>query len=530
MWISLLASALIASETLPSATFRVGIEMPSQIPSIPAVENALRDMGITWINSYVVNSPGVDLPEQETNQGMLDLCQRLKLEFAHACHHRNPSEESVHNGLASGKDRYLGVLFDELAHIRLLHPEYAATAPEDMLADGSKFTDLFSAYDQVSDGYRRLKAHYDSWGAPRVIATHVWPNFLHLAARAGFIPCPKICKEFYSPVSLAIGLGAALQYDREFWVDCDMWYYQLVPGHTPEEIRANLLFAYWMGADRVYLEGSGYNLLPAGKQGTPFSLVNVISPDRYQLTPHGEVLKWFCRTYIPAHPRPYTFRDIHPTTAIIRFEDGDFGQKSVGTKHLYGSSNLTGDADTRAWLSIWNLLTYGKTGTDGLTYFKNTCAGPPNDPRYHNEVTPSYLNDNVSSGMHSFFVPLDGVVVFDDFVGYERLKGIPLLFLTGKRVSEETMTAIRRCVDEGAVCIAWGPLARQNGFSDWQNGVTVIPQGKGRFVLTDDFGSQDTLVQYYNFRGRPDEISYRFGDQQVTLRRITDNDIEVEIH
>lgn len=529
MLIPLLATVLIASETLTTSAFRVGIEMPVQIPVSPAVENALGDMGISWLNYYVVASPGSDLPEQETNAAIMELCQRLNLEYAQACHQLNPANETVQAALQKGGNRYLGVLIDELAHIRLLHPQFASTPPEFMLADASRFTSLFDAYDQVSEGYQRLKGHFDSLGAPRVIATHVWPNLLHLAARSGFTPCPKICKEFYSPVSLAIGLGAALEYGRELWVDCDMWYYQLVPGHTAEEIRANLIFAYWMGADRVYLEGSGYNLLPVGKQGTPFSLVNVISPDRYQLTAHGEVLKWFCKTYVPSHPRPYTFRDIRPTTAIIRFEDGDFGQKSVGTKCLYGCPSLTGDADTRAWLSIWNLLSYGETGTDGLTYFKNTCAGPPNDPHYHKEITPSYLNDTVSSGRHSFFMPLNGVVVFDDFVGYEHLKEIPLLFLTGKRVSEETLAAIRRCVEEGATCIAWGPLAQQHGFT-WESGVTVIPQGKGKFVLTDDFSSHETLVEYIAFRGRPDEITYRFGDQQVILRRVTDNDIEVEMH
>ena len=81
-----------------------------------------------------------------------------------------------------------------------------------------------------------------------------------------------------------------------------MWYFQLVPGHPPAEVESNLLLAYWMGADLVYLEGSGYNLLPAGRQGTPFSLVNVISNDRYQLTPHGEMLRRFCREYLPATP------------------------------------------------------------------------------------------------------------------------------------------------------------------------------------------------------------------------------------
>ncbi len=164
-------------------------------------------------------------------------------------------------------------------------------------------------------------------------------------------PCPKICKEFYSPVSLAVGLGAALQYNRDLWVDVDMWYFWAVPGHPPEEVRANLQLAYWLGADLAYLEGCGYNLFPAGKQGSPFSLISRLDDQRYQLTPHGEMLKEFCIQYLPAHPRPWTFRDLQPTMAIIRFDDTDVGQKAWGVNRLYGAEGLKPDRDTAAWIT-----------------------------------------------------------------------------------------------------------------------------------------------------------------------------------
>jgi hypothetical protein len=214
--------------------------------------------------------------------------------------------------------------------------------------------------------------------------------------------------------------------------------------------------------------------------------------------------------------------------AIVRFDDTDVGQKSWGVDKLYGTPNLKPDRDTSAWLGLWNVLTWGKTGSDSLAWFKPSVAHPAGDPRYHVQVTPSYLTDPACAE-HRFFVPLNGAVVFDDLVSYERLKGIPLLFLTGKHVSPETMAAVRRCVAEGAVCVAWGPLASAHGVLGWTKGVRVVRHGRGRFVLTDDFQSADTVRHYRRFLGRPDEIRYRFSGRTVVLKRVTDNTVDVHV-
>lgn len=507
--------------------FTVGIELPSQVPVPLPVERAIRDIGIGYAGFYVSNTPQWDNAEHDTVAGMVGMCERLGLEFTLDCHHRNPLPESVSRaaGLAG---QFLGVKVDELTHIRLLHPEFRPADGDDMLADPSDFTDLWDAYCKTEEGLARLYRHFTDLGAPRVIATEVWPSLLHAAARVGMTPCPKICKEFYSPVSLAVGLGAALQYGRELWVDVDMWYFQCVPGHPPEEVRANLELAYWLGADLAYLEGAGYNLAPAGKQGIPFSLMAQIDPGRYQLSLHGEMLKEFCTRYLREHPRPWTFREVVPTMAIVRFDDTDVGQRAWGVDRLYGAPHLKPDRDTAAWLRLWDVLTWGKTGADGLAWFKPSVPHPAWAEDHHVTVAPSYLTERACMD-HTFFVPLNGAVVFDHLVTYERLRSIPLLFLTGKHVSDETMAAIRRCVLEGALCVAWGPLARGELKTDWDSGVRVVRHGRGRFVLTDDFGSEATLRHYRRFLGSPDEIRYRFGDHTVTLRRVTDNSVSVSI-
>ena len=279
------------------------------------------------------------------------------------------------------------------------------------------------------------------------------------------------------------------------------------------------------------MEGAGYNLYPAGRQGPPFSLINAHRDELYQLTAHGEMLKRFCREYLPEHPRPWTFRDIRPEAAIIRFEDGDFGQRSWGVPGLYGSKTLVGDADTQAWLDLWNVLTRGRTGNDGLAYFKLGAQGPKNDPRHHLEVTPSYATDPERAAAHAFFVPLNGVVVFDDQVGYERIADIPVLFLTGKQLSAGTVEAVRRCVRAGAVCVVWGPLALRCGLAEnWRQGVRVEPVGAGKYIFTDDFAAPQAVAEYERWLAQEDEIRYRFGGHTVVLRRgASDNEVSVEL-
>ncbi len=507
--------------------FMVGIELPSNVPVEAPLENALRDMGVGYVGFYVTTCPDWELPEAETTAEMMALAGRLGTPFTLDAHHRDPAEASIRSAQNAGS-AFRGVVIDELTHVRLLYPEFGGPDPSPLLADPALFRDLLDADARTEAGLTELNQRLLGFGAPRVVATEVWPSLLHTAARAGMTPCPKICKEFYSPVSLAVGLGAALQYGRDLWVDVDMWYFNAVPGHPPEEVRANLELAYWLGADVVYLEGCGYNLHPAGRQGLPFALMTRTGERSYQLAPHGEMLKDFATRYLPTHPRPWSFRDLQPTMAIVRFDDTDVGQKAWGVDRLYGASHLKPDRDTAAWLGLWNVLTWGKTGADGIAWFKPSVRHPVADPRCHVEMTPSYLTDPACLE-HRFFVPLNGAVVFDHLVSYERLQGIPLMFLTGKHISPETAEAVRRCVHEGALCVVWGPLAPAIGLPEWTGGGRALRHGRGRFVVTDDFQSSRAVRYYRPFLGRPDEIRYRFTGRTVTLQRVTDNSVDVRI-
>lgn len=517
--------------------FTVGIEMPNQIPVTPAVEAAIQDMDIGYINYYV--QPWSSIPDADTiaaNIAMLELVERLNLDFSLSCFTIDPPQPYVDAAKIQDK-RFRSIVFDELAHCRLLNPHEHTVN----LAERNTFTSLTDAYEKTLSGYRTLCDKYAAQNIP-VVATHVFPVLHHVAARAGFIPCPKIQKEFYSTVSLAIGIGAALQYGQDLWVDCDLWYYDQVPGHPAEELWSNLLLAYWLGADLVYIEGAGHNLTPAGKQGIPFSLMSQVTPEMYQLTAHGEAVRRFIREYLPEHPRPWTFRDITPTIAIVRFPDSDYGQRfmrapesqrqgSMGNWNagLYGTEKLPNTPDSEAWFDLWNLLTHGATGTDGLSYFKPyISAGGYERPVKEGQVQSLYSRP-VQADMHRFFVPMNNVVVFDHLVGYERLRDIPLIFAVGVELSGETREALLKRADEGATVVLWGNLARKQGFPEYADGVREIARGKGKLILTDTFSSNDLFQRIWPHIGRPDEIRYIFGKRRVILKRVTDNDVEVHV-
>jgi hypothetical protein len=531
-----LAMVIVGNSSIAAVSHcSVGIEMPVNLPITRAVEEFLQNVGIDYINFYVQTS-GVDTSSLMVTKKMTELCDKLDLDFSISAHKLFPQIECIQT--AQKSKHFKGIVFDELAHVSVINAQFCQTIKSNrMVQDPNKIKSMQDAYNEVLKDYVSLREKYEKLDTP-VVATHVWPVLNHLAAKAGFIPCPKICKELYSPVSLSMGLGAAKQYNRPLWVDCDLWYYGLLPGHGPEEFRSNLLLAYWLGADRIYVEGCGFNLTQIGKQGMPFTMMKVVHDERYQLTEHGEILRWFCREYIPKNPRQWTFRDVVPDIVIIRKDDTCHGQRfqSYFPDNLFGISTLHSTSDTEAWLGLWNVLTYQKTGSNGLTYFKGNFAVPDFEETgltLENMGTiaqwDSYLSRPYSASCHSFFVPLNGVVVYDHTASYELLKDAKLIFITGLEITESTMEAVKRCVEQGATCVGWHNLMEKHGFKLGDLPVRTIKHGAGKFVITNDFENGQVYAALVGYLNRPNEISYRFGNHRVVLRKVTDNKVEVDV-
>ena len=102
---------------------------------------------------------------------------------------------------------------------------------------------------------------------------------------------------------------------------------------------------------------------------------------RYELTPYGKVYQWFVKEYVPAHPRPYTFRDIRPEVAIVRFQTTPAGDRTAQQfpDALYGAANLKTTAATAAWFQIWSVLTHGQTRDEGLSFHNRSYDKMPHD-------------------------------------------------------------------------------------------------------------------------------------------------------
>jgi hypothetical protein len=512
----------------------VGLALPSQVPMPSSVVEGLHDIGVNYVNFYTAASMGnyytvesiSDSRQRAIAEAMVNLCERAGFAFSPSVHWKDIPDATL--TFYGRNPACRGVVMDEGEHIRQLN--WHRFGKEFGLAPWAEVDGLSlqDAYVRTLEGLRKTREAYKSFGLDTVV-TCVWPVMFHTIARARLGVACKIMGLSYTPVSAAIALGAAHQYNATFWICLEMWSQgsgDALPGHSPDEFRSNLLFAYWMGVDHIYVENGGWSSPPAGTQGVPWNLLSYQSDRRYRLTEYGEILRWFCREYIPNHPRDYTWRDVVPEIVIVRFPDTCWGQRySEWPDNLYGALNLHSSAATEAWFKIWNLLTYGVTGDDGITYYKHRIGKEllPSNP----DSSPVAQNVKV----HTFFSPLNNVVVYDHLVPETLLESAKLIFLTGMEVSPESLKGVMNRVQAGAICVALPSLVKPLFSNDKGRRIAIMPSGKGKWVITEDFGHPEVLAHVKSFLGDPRQIRYRFGKREVRFRRTTEdfNRIEIEV-
>ncbi len=386
-----------------------------------------------------------------------------------------------------GAERLLGLMYDEAEHMQMCanmiseaHRPFMYDPAGDILAEaGDAFVEA------ASEVARRHRRH-----GVRLYTEHVFPVLFHGFARAGFNAGTKLLKEGWSPVHTACAMGAALQYETPLWLTPDLWGLSDYPGHTVEEYRSALLFAYHMGADCIYTENLAYK--GAGENEGACSLI-CVEGDAYTVTPYGDVAKWFISEYVPAHPRRHTFRDARPRTAIVRQPDTCWGQGGTWYPDtLFGHPDWKPNETTRAWVSLWHLLTRGTVPAESLTWFGPGYKGRP----------------------LQFACPVDGVVVYDHHVGYDLLQGLEAILLTGLGVSEGTRDAVARSVREGALCVAL-PHLLPDGVREKMGEDNTLPEGDGVWIRAADFLDPHVRDAVAPLLPEPGHIRYRFGDGTV---------------
>ncbi|WP_423126707.1 hypothetical protein [Gaoshiqia sp. Z1-71] len=405
---------------------------------------------------------------------------------------------------------FWGTLYDELEHsqitrnltIALRNPGVERVSLAETTGMDFKLAD-----EAVFKGAKSLVDYHRGFGNGKVLTEHVWPVLFHNFARAGMTPAYKQMKENWSNVWAACAMGACLQYNQELWACLDFWNHNTYPGHSAEELQGNLLFAYWAGADKAYVENVG-------------SLYSLDENQNVKLGERGEVFRTFVKEYIPSNPRPYSFRDFEPQIAIIRFDDTAWGQgkdvfcsveESGQTIDLYwkdwlfGAYDLNTSPESEEWMKAWHTITHGMVKKESLSW----NAG------------------NYYKGMpHRSFAPANSPIVFDDSVTKEHLKSVKLAFLCGRFMSKHTLADINELVKKkGLVVVTSARFAPKKLLAAYTGGTNEFSDGKGKWIITDDMAGDELKKLVKPFIGKNDEIVYNFsGSREVTMRISPDGD------
>ncbi len=443
---------------------------------------------------------------------------------------------------AAQAKEFRGIILDEVEH-RQLHKMDVGRDP--YMAD-VRGLGVRDAYDRVLASATAIAERYRKFGGATV-GEYVFPVMSHLFARAGIVPAPKFLSLSYPPVYFGTTAGAAKQYGTEFWVVHDFWGADefwggigvSAPGFSPDLYRSNLLLAYWLGADAAYTEAL-HNLIVPSKcteaerklmQEHPmghraFGFGEWYADRKYILNGYGKIHRWFAEVYVPSHPRSYTFRDLRPRVAMIRFPDTLWarpdGARLIPFHGLFGPGGPKAEKRHTAWLDAWHLLTHGAVTRDGLSIYATPAAKDYAQGRMARTKEIDDKTGRVTDYRYTeryVFCPVDGVVVFDHLVGEEHLRDAELLILTGETVSEPTLQAVCRRVGAGADCLCLAHLVPAAVRRPDAKCPYEVRSGRGRFLVVDDFMCEPSQRMIRRHLGPSDRIRYRFGDQVVSVRQ-----------
>lgn len=409
-----------------------------------------------------------------------------------------------------------GIVYDELEHCQITRNlSISLRRPGVELVSLAETTgmDFKSADKAVYEGAKSLVDECEAFGTQKVVTEHVWPVLYHNFARAGIIPAYKQMKENWSNVWAACAMGACLQYDRELWTCIDLWNHDTYPGHSSRELFGNLLFAYWAGIDKAYIE-SMRGLLERDHQGGA------------RLEERGKTFQSFVKEYLPANPRSYTFRDFEPSIAIIRFDDTEWGQgpgifstseSDGGSKvrkypwkdWLFGAYDLNTSPESEEWIKAWHTITHGAVKRESLSW---------NAGNYYKYMP------------HRSFAPANAPVVFDDQVSGKFLETVDLAFLCGLFISDETLTDVCSLVQKNGLAVVTSPrFAPKKFVGVYTGGTQQFEDGKGKWIITDDMAGDELKKMVKPFLGKDDEIVYRFKGNKKVIMKISADGNELDI-
>lgn len=385
-----------------------------------------------------------------------------------------------------------GVMYDELEHVIInrnlslaLGSKFTVDAPAFPVSEKS---DVIAQGEMLSSQLKDYADGIKTSGITTLSGEHVFPVLFHTFAKNGIIPNFKSQKESFSNVQFAVAAGAALQYKTPLFNCVDMWYRMTFPGHSADEMEANLRFAYLMGIDRVYVESSH---------------VFFNKNNKTEYNDIGKAFERFTREY-RGRERSYNIQDYKPEIGIIRYDDSFWGQgvvKYPWRNMLFGNPKIKVGKEAREWIQAFNIITHGETGNGGI------CS---------DRIEPRSLLP------HRSFASMNGAAVFDDRVDYDTLSSLKLCFLCGYHISDGTTEAVKKLVrDNGLTVVVPSRLAPIKAEVPKKEDFAEIRDGNGVWIVTDKLTSRKLKERLSRLIGNKGEMSYRFGDTKMRFR-ITD--------
>jgi hypothetical protein len=501
--------------------FSVGSLVYLRYPIPGFLAPALHEMGIDNVATHHTNYPDMSLGSMLKRARLYrEFCEKENFKYRVLIAYSEFPDELFYE--FKGSKLFEGVQLQEAPWGKVIRGDTRKNKRIEPFAKLMPTMTLTEALDAIEKGMTLEVKRYRNLGCD-VSSTNVFPVMMHSLAKSKFTVCPKFLKESFTPLIHAIAWGAAIQYDVDLWADGDLWCLQQRPGHSALELKSNMLYAYWTGVSRFMIEGAGGGVTDSSDSSAPRFKVSATREwidfdglvdydgENWQLNERGQVVRDFVKKYIPNNPRYHSYKDVLPDIAIVRFPDAQCGIITWNDvewhKRAFGN-NLSPilPEESKEVLEIWNLLTHGKTEGHMCLFTKH--------------------------GKSEFFFPLNGVVVFDHRVSYEKLKDIPLIILTGPIVNPQTLQDISRCVEQGAVCLSSYKLAPEMITSKVDRSVDIneVAHGKGKWLLTNNFDEKELKAKLAPLLGSPDEIRYRFKNNIEVIFRMKNknpNDIKV---
>ncbi len=426
---------------------------------------------------YIINNEFANVNDYGISEDGHDWCNTPD-----GCHRLNLPE--IYLKTLAEDEHFIGIMYDEMEHMiinRNISLTFSKKSRNNVLAfPVTQSSDIKEQGSLLRKQCREFTSIYFKNGVRYFAGEHVFPVLFHTFASAGIIPNFKSQKESYTNVQFAIAAGAALEYDLPLWNCVDLWFRLTYPGHSPNEMYHNMLFAYLVGVERCYVEGAA-------------AFFTDDKPNEY-----AETYKKFSSEC--ARTRDYSIKDYKPEIGIIRYDDSYWGQCDpvAWKKILLANKKIKPDKIAREFTNIFKLITHGETCKNGISW---------------NRVSPW------SARRHKSFCSMNSVAVFDDIVTKDKLTSLKLCFICGYHISENTLKSIAESVCEnGLTVVTTKRFLPEKLHNKLKGDYCEFTDGKGKWIVTNNFLSNKVKLAVKPFIGKKGEMRFTFNGKTLKMK------------